>query len=172
MSQKVLNANASHEGAASKSPSDIVSKLLTYISQFFEQQMNAQDITPAQFDILLTLWNEDGLISSILGKRIEKDGPTTTGMVDRMERKGFVRRKRSTTDRRAVQIFLTPKAWALQEKMMHMQQELLRRADIHEAADKDIETLEGLMSKIITNIEKKVLAKEAIRKHLRKGISE
>jgi len=169
MSQKVLNINTPQHNIPAKNTSEIVSKLLAYISQFFEQQMNEQDITPPQFDILLTLWNEDGIISSELGKRIERDGPTTTGMVDRMERKGFIRRKRSTTDRRAVQIFLTPKAVALHEKMILIQQDLLKKTGIQEISEKNIDVLDGLLAKIIENIENRVLAKDSIRKLLRKS---
>jgi len=164
MSQKAVHTSA----AAAKGTSETVSRLLAHISQFFEQQMNEQDITPSQFDILLTLWNEDGIISSELGKRIEKDGPTTTGMVDRMERKGFIRRKRSTTDRRAVQIFLTPKAVALYEQMNQMQQALLKQTGVESISDRDIDVLDSLLNKIIANIESRVLTKDVIKKHLRK----
>ena len=126
--------------------------------RFFESQMKKYDITPPQFEVLLTLWAEDGIFLSELGRRLSRDGPTITGIIDRMENKKLVKRKRSMKDRRVIQVYLTPKAWEVRENLMRMQQEAGR--DITEDfTDVDIKSLENMLSKMLTNIEEKILPK-------------
>ena len=48
-----------------------------------------------------------------LAKLLSLDKSSVTGLVDRAERRGLVERVPSTTDRRAVQVGLTPKARSL-----------------------------------------------------------
>lgn len=66
------------------------------------------DVTPPQFHVLFRLWRGDGILTSELTKEIWSDGGTITGLLDRLEAKGLIRRERSLEDRRAVHIFLTP----------------------------------------------------------------
>lgn len=65
-------------------------------------------VTPAQSGILFLLKQKDGLTMTELGKALAIDNATTTGLVDRLERDGFVRRNKSASDRRALNICITP----------------------------------------------------------------
>jgi MarR family transcriptional regulator for hemolysin len=68
------------------------------------------DINHAYTFILMELFNQDGLTQTELVQLIEVEQPTVVRTLDRMERDGFISRKPSTTDRRAVHIYLTEKA--------------------------------------------------------------
>ncbi len=139
-----------------KNVNDLIGIIHRCMRRFFESQMKKYDITPPQFEVLLTLWNEDGLVLSELGRRLSRDGPTITGIIDRMEKKKLVMRKRSMRDRRVIQVFLTPKAWEVKENLMQMQKEAGKDITV-DFSSRDISTLEELLHKILTNIEDKIL---------------
>ncbi len=65
-------------------------------------------VTPAQSGILFLLKAKDGLTMTALGRELGLDNATITGLVDRLERDGFVRRKKSESDRRALNVRITP----------------------------------------------------------------
>ncbi len=65
-------------------------------------------VTPAQSGILFLLKQKDGLTMTALGKALAIDNATITGLVDRLERDGFVRRNKSASDRRALNVSITP----------------------------------------------------------------
>jgi len=117
--------------------------------------MKKHNITPPQFEVLVSLWSEDGLVLSDLSKRLSRDGPTITGIIDRMEKKELLRRQRSTRDRRIIQVYLSPKALKMKESLIELQ--LTAGEDIIENfTDEDIERLEILLTKLLTNIEGKL----------------
>src|SRR5947209_19955507 len=86
----------------------------------FEARAAALDITASQLQVLHRLWEGDGILTSTLTRDICSDGGTITGLLDRLEAKGLIRRERSTDDRRAVQVFLTPAGRVLQEPLMEI----------------------------------------------------
>ncbi len=64
-------------------------------------------VTPAQSGILFLLKRKDGLTMTEMGRALGIDNATITGLIDRLERNGFVRRNRSASDRRALNIAIT-----------------------------------------------------------------
>jgi len=65
-------------------------------------------LTPAQFDIIATLGNTAGMTCRELGERTLITKGTLTGVLDRLEARGLVRRGPSDADRRQVSVSLTP----------------------------------------------------------------
>jgi DNA-binding MarR family transcriptional regulator len=66
-------------------------------------------VTPAQAGILFLLEQKDGQSMSELSQTFSIDNSTITGLVDRLEKSGLVRRNASLTDRRIFRIYLTPR---------------------------------------------------------------
>lgn len=62
------------------------------------------DITPPQFNALLTLIDAGTLTIGELGERMYLACSTATDLVDRMERNGLVVRERDTDDRRVIRL--------------------------------------------------------------------
>jgi MarR family transcriptional regulator, organic hydroperoxide resistance regulator len=141
-----------------KNVNELISVIHRYMRRFLETNMKKFDITPPQFEVLTTLWNEDGIVLSELGRRLSRDGPTITGIIDRMEKKKLVVRKRSLRDRRVIQVYLTPMAWEIKENLMKMQSEAGREVAGDFNAE-DVNTLEKLLKKVLSNIEEKILPK-------------
>jgi MarR family transcriptional regulator, organic hydroperoxide resistance regulator len=74
----------------------------------FDARSSALEITMPQFHVLRCLWRQDGVLTSALAGEAVVDGATLTGVLDRLEARGLIRRERSREDRRAVRIHLTP----------------------------------------------------------------
>jgi DNA-binding MarR family transcriptional regulator len=64
-------------------------------------------LTPAQFDIVVTLGNTAGMTFKELGSRTLITKGTLTGVVDRLEARGLVERLASPTDGRSTLVRLT-----------------------------------------------------------------
>jgi MarR family transcriptional regulator, organic hydroperoxide resistance regulator len=144
------------EPVSFKNVNEYISVIHRYMRRFLETNMKKFDITPPQFEVLMTLWNEDGIVLSELGRRLSRDGPTITGIIDRMEKKKLVVRKRSLRDRRVIQVYLTPMAWEIKENLMKMQTDAGREVAGDFTAE-DVHTLEQLLKKVRANIEEKIL---------------
>lgn len=65
-------------------------------------------LTPAQFDIVATLGNTPGMTCRELGEKTLITKGTLTGVLDRLEARGIIRRGPSDADRRQVFVSLTP----------------------------------------------------------------
>ena len=83
----------------------------------FEARSGELDITAAQFQVLRRLWAGDGMLVSVLASEIACHVANATGILDRLEAKGLIRRERSREDRRAVRIFLTDAGRTLEEPL-------------------------------------------------------
>ena len=65
------------------------------------------DLTPVQYAALVEVSNEPGLDQATLAGRIAFDRATTTGVIDRLEKKGLLLREVNGADRRARVLRLT-----------------------------------------------------------------
>jgi DNA-binding MarR family transcriptional regulator len=95
-----------------------------------ERELAHLDITPAQFVIMARLAEGDTDSVSMLCKDVSYDPGAMTRMIDRLEAKGFIRRVRSTEDRRTVKLELTAEGRKLYPQLMtcavNVQNALLR----------------------------------------------
>lgn len=73
-------------------------------------------LTPSQFDVIATLGDTDGMTCSELGAATLTTKGTLTGVLDRLEAKGLIRRDEVAGDRRCIRIRLTDKGDALFRK--------------------------------------------------------
>ena len=65
-------------------------------------------LTVPQATVLFLLIEQDGRMMSELGQFIGVDNSAMTGLIDRLEKGGFVRRETKQEDRRALLIRITP----------------------------------------------------------------
>lgn len=84
------------------------------VLSYFKQSLKPYNITPIQYALLKCLWDKDGLTPSQLANLLSLDSSTITGILDRVENKGYVKRTYSPYDRRSITIYLTPEGKALQ----------------------------------------------------------
>ena len=71
--------------------------------------LSAYGLTPSQYELLTVLSEEGAVPLNRLSERLCCAGSNVTGIVDRLERDGLVRRERSQEDRRVILLGLTDK---------------------------------------------------------------
>jgi DNA-binding MarR family transcriptional regulator len=76
--------------------------------KFLNQKILSLGITPVQAMVLNFLSEEDRVTAGELGKRIELDSATLTGLLDRLETARLIERQGNPDDRRSIKIHLTP----------------------------------------------------------------
>ena len=134
----------------------LMGKLHRSLRRNYDRQLKSFSLTPCQFEILMTLWNEDGIVLSELGRRVSRDGPTITGVVDRMEKKMLVKRKRNSSDRRVVKVHLTAKGKNMKEQLATTKKEIFERIT-HDLSLREINHLVTLLEKMMKNVEREEL---------------
>lgn len=66
--------------------------------------------------ILFQLWHQDGIPQRILAQALHITPPTASSTLKRMERDGWIIRKRDETDQRIVRVYLTEKSKRLRKE--------------------------------------------------------
>ena len=73
------------------------------------RQNDMADLEGARGRIIFALWGNDGVPIKTLCEKTSLDKSTLTGIIDRLERDGYIERKPSETDKRYTLISLTGK---------------------------------------------------------------
>jgi MarR family transcriptional regulator, 2-MHQ and catechol-resistance regulon repressor len=76
-------------------------------SAYSEAHIRQFDLTPAQFDVIATLGNTNGMCMGDLGEKTLITKGTLTGVIDRLIQKQLVCRETSSENRRSVIVQLT-----------------------------------------------------------------
>ena len=80
------------------------------LTRYYREKISAFGLTHGQFFMLVALFEEESLLPSQLAEKTALDRPTTTGLLDRLERDGWIERRPDSNDRRTLRIHLSPKA--------------------------------------------------------------
>lgn len=116
------------------------------------QEFRAFDITPEQWGVLNRLWEKDGISQRKLAEKTFKDQPNITRILDKLERKGVIRREANPNDRRAFLIFLTEDGLKLKDKLVPSAINCMNKAFTGISND-EVEQLKTILKKICANIE-------------------
>jgi DNA-binding MarR family transcriptional regulator len=106
-SKKSPISDLSREQRAPYSVDYQIKLLSQLLSRRFSEYLEPWKLTPFHWIVLCCLWEEDGLPTSSIGEKLKQVGGTLTGVIDRMEERGLVRRERNMRDRRVWRIWLT-----------------------------------------------------------------
>lgn len=87
-----------------------LNKVRRKINRYYESKLAPFNITPVQFYVLSALWDKDEIKFKDLARRLDMDSSTLTGILDRIEKRGLIKRKEDPKDRRSVLVCLTPKS--------------------------------------------------------------
>jgi len=130
-------------------------RLLAECYHAFEQLSGAHvrelGLTPAQFDILATLGNTPGMSFRELGEKTLITKGTLTGVIDRLEAKGLVRRAARIDDRRSTIVHLTQRGQAEFERTFALHIAHCKRpfSDMEAA---DFQALERELGKLLARL--------------------
>ena len=82
----------------------------------YRPHLDAIGITYTQYITMMVMWEEKEITVKALGEKLFLDSGTMTPVLKSLEAKGYVTRKRSSTDERSVSVFLTDSGEELKEK--------------------------------------------------------
>ncbi len=132
-------------------------RLLAQCYQSFERISSAHlrrttDLTPAQFDIVATLGNTSGMTFKELGDKTLITKGTLSGVIDRLERRGLVRREPSAADRRSVRVALSEAGQHEFERVFGMHVAYVKQA-FAGLGDVDFDGLEQHLCSLLEQLE-------------------
>jgi len=91
-----------------RSPGYRLKVLQLLMTRNFAELIVDHNVTPSHWVVLCRLWQEDGLPVSQIGCYLEQIGGSLTGVLERMEERGLITRKRDPKDRRSFRVWLSP----------------------------------------------------------------
>ena len=92
-----------------------------------KNELSEENFTVPQLDIISCLDRTKGIPLSELAERLLVTGGNITGIIDRLERDGYVFRERDKTDRRVVRALLTEKGFELYKSFLPRYKEIMNR---------------------------------------------
>lgn len=108
--------------------------------------------TPPQVHALLWLGQDGALTMGELARRLGVTEKTVTGVVDRLEREGYLMRERSAADRRVVRCRLTPEGQTTWQKLERsMNQGMSQFLGVLDASDR--KALFRILEKLLRRID-------------------
>ena len=132
----------------------LISKIKQIQGRVFEKLLSRQGVdqfSGAQGRILYVLWNTEGIPISELSERTGLAKTTLTGMLDRMEASGQIRRVPDAADRRRTNICLTAEARALQADYDAVS-DSMNAIFYHGFAPEEILTFETMLARVLQNL--------------------
>ncbi len=90
---------------------------LRRIEPFYKQEAQTFGLSVIEWYVLRALYEHDEQMPSRLAEAVGRPATSFTPILDEIEHKGFIERRKHTTDRRAITIQLTAKARALEEQL-------------------------------------------------------
>jgi len=109
------------------------------------------EITIEQWSVLYHLWKEDCLSQQELCNRTFRDKPSTTRLIDNLEKLQLVTRTTSKTDKRINLICLTDTAKNLQQLTIDLANQTMDEALVGITKD-EIETVKRVFQKVYDNL--------------------
>ena len=96
----------------------LIRRLYTLLLARFEGALAQADFTLTQWIVLIQLRDGISRTASDLASDLDHDSGALTRVLDQLERRGFLSRRRSSQDRRVVELRLTPAGKAIAEELL------------------------------------------------------
>lgn len=131
---------------------DSVGYLINIVAGKLKNELNRRltsfEITPEQWAVLNRLWEKDGTTQKDLAERTFKDQPNIGRILDKLEKKGLIRRCPDTEDLRVLIVSLTQEGQEVKKDLIPLAAEVL------DLVQKDISEEER---KVLVTVLKRIL---------------
>lgn len=131
--------------------------IVKQINNIYEKELTKRlkvlGITSSQCAVLNYLFqsNQEHVTQREIEKNLQLKNPTVTGLLKRLDEKGFVLCVQNPTDKRCKNIYLTEKAFDIQKKMESDRKRLDKRLTIG-MTKKEVEVFRRGLEKVLYNI--------------------
>jgi DNA-binding MarR family transcriptional regulator len=117
---------------------------------------NELEITPEQWVVIYYLWQENGLTIGEIANRSKKDFANVTRIIEKLEKLGYISKRKSDKDNRSYNIFILPKADEIKDKVQNCWKESTEMA-LKGISESEKQFLLGIIDKIENNILKNLI---------------
>ena len=128
---------------------------ITLTAHAYQQRLNARlapyGITFRQFQVLAWLVYEGPLSPAVLAEKLAVEPPTLTGILDRMEREGWVHRGAHPEDGRSKMVSIAANARAVWSQIVDCLNEMRAEAT-RDLSQDEVQSLMRLLAAVHTNL--------------------
>ena len=110
-----------------------------------------EEITPEQWIVMVRLWEQDNRTQTELGESTYRDRPTMSRILDGMERRGLLERRRDPDHARVWRIHLTTHGRGLRKTLVPRAREVVERS-LRGIAKKDLEITRATLRRMFENL--------------------
>ncbi|MDD3272823.1 MAG: MarR family transcriptional regulator [Bacteroidales bacterium] len=110
------------------------------------------DLSSDQWSVLLALEERDGPSQTELAQKLYKDRSNITRILDLMENLKLVERRRSPSDRREYNVFITQTGRDLVPSLKKVGDEVTSKA-LGDANDEELEVIKKFLNRVFDNLE-------------------
>ena len=107
-------------------------------------------LTYTQYILMMVLWEGGSPTMGELGRRLFLDSGTLTPMLKKLEKQGYLKRKREKIDERVVRISLTQKGWELRDRAADIPEKIARCCTL---TQEELETVYRILYKLLDDYE-------------------
>ena len=120
-------------------------------TKFLHAKVSGLNITPVQAMIIGFLSEQDQIMAGELGKKVEMDSATLTGILDRLETAQLIERKGNPDDRRSIKIHLTRQGRETGQEAQRVIEEA-NKEFLATFTENEKQVLRGLIKKLRENV--------------------
>ena len=120
------------------------------LTRCYRDYLDPLGLTYPQYAAMMALWERDGVKVGELGARLRLDSATLTPLLKRLEARGYVVRRRSEADERAVIVSLTDEGRALRERAVGVPGCMFARLGL---APEEALQLKALLDRLLATLE-------------------
>ncbi len=117
----------------------------------FDRRASGIKLTRSQWSVLAHLLRSDGIQQKDLAEQMDITAITLTGLLDRMEREGWVERRADPDDRRAKRIYLTEKVAPVTKELRSLAREV-RKSALQGLSEAEQQQLMSLLIRVRSNL--------------------
>ena len=112
--------------------------------------LNELNLTYTQYIVMMYFWEVEESNLKDLGKTLMLDSSTLTPLLKKLEKKGYIKRNRSSNDERNLSIKLTKAGISLRCKAIDISSKMGKCINL---SDNEAKTLYSLIYKVLLNVE-------------------
>ena len=131
----------------------LINKASRQLKNKLDKALKEFDITAAQFSVIIQIHSSEKPITAAeIAQRLGSDRPTISGIINRLEKKGIIRKVDNPEDKRSSYLEIDKKSEGLVHEIKNISDELT--TDIFSIYSKEeTEQLKGMIHKLIEGTE-------------------
>lgn len=119
--------------------------------QYYQKVVDPFNITIDQWEILVILWETEGITQKELAERLYKDQANIARMLFKLEQKGFIHRTTHEKDRRSLRVYLTAEGRDIKDNILEPSIEAYNKT-IAGLTEEEVENFRRTLSIIYNNV--------------------